>query len=679
MSSGYIDLPVEGGAGGITSINADTTAAQVIAAGTGISVVTAAGTTTITNTGAGSGTVTSIDVSGGSTGLTTSGGPVTTSGVITIAGTLAVGSGGTNSTTALNNNRVMKSSGGAIVEAAAITASRALASDANGIPVAATTTTTELNFVSGVTSSIQTQLNAKQSTTLTSAHLLVGNGSNVATDVAASGDLTLANTGVFTFNTVNGNVGSFGTVSSVGSFTVNAKGLVTAASNTAIQITESQVTNLVSDLAAKQSTTLTNAHILVGNGSNVATDVAMSGDVNIANTGATSLVATSNATITTLSALTTASSLATVGTITSGTWSATTIAINKGGTGQTTANAAFNALSPLTTKGDLIGFSTVNARLPVGSDGQVLTADSTQTLGIKWATVSGSGTVTSVAVSGGTTGLTTSGGPITTSGTITLAGTLAVANGGTGTGTAFTQGSVVFAGASGVYAQDNSNFFWDATNHRLGIGNATPGCLIDSSAGVFRIQGGASGTFPGPASGQGFEIGYVTNGKAGNVAGGSGVSLFQSYDRGANQWRDVWFRGNNIQFDANGSPAMYLSSGGAFGIGTVSPAATLEVDTLGSSTKGIIVKGSSSQTANLQEWQNSSGAIKVAVTALGSTVLSDAALSTSATDGFAYIPTCAGTPTGTPTTQTGTVATVYDTTNNKLYVYNGAWKSILLL
>jgi len=50
-------------------------------------------------------------------------------------------------------------------------------------------------------------------------------------------------------------------------------------------------------------------------------------------------------------------------------------------------------------------------------------------------TASSSGTVTSVDVSGGTTGLTTSGGPITTSGTVTLAGTLAVANGGTGTTT----------------------------------------------------------------------------------------------------------------------------------------------------------------------------------------------------------------------------------------------------
>ena len=47
-------------------------------------------------------------------------------------------------------------------------------------------------------------------------------------------------------------------------------------------------------------------------------------------------------------------------------------------------------------------------------------------------TESGSGTVSSVNVSGGSTGLSYSGGPITSSGTITMAGTLAVANGGTG-------------------------------------------------------------------------------------------------------------------------------------------------------------------------------------------------------------------------------------------------------
>lgn len=46
------------------------------------------------------------------------------------------------------------------------------------------------------------------------------------------------------------------------------------------------------------------------------------------------------------------------------------------------------------------------------------------------------GTVTSVAASGGTTGLTFTGSPITTSGTLTLGGTLGVANGGTGATTA---------------------------------------------------------------------------------------------------------------------------------------------------------------------------------------------------------------------------------------------------
>jgi len=53
-------------------------------------------------------------------------------------------------------------------------------------------------------------------------------------------------------------------------------------------------------------------------------------------------------------------------------------------------------------------------------------------------------------------------------------GTMDPSQGGTGTATAFTSGSIVFAGASGVYSQDNANLFWDNTNDRLGVGTASP-------------------------------------------------------------------------------------------------------------------------------------------------------------------------------------------------------------
>lgn len=104
---------------------------------------------------------------------------------------------------------------------------------------------------------------------------------------ALTGDVTASGSGsvAATLATVNSNVGTFGSASTVGQFTVNGKGLTTAASSVAIQIAESQVTNLTTDLAAKQTTTLTSGNILVGNGSNVATSVTPSGDWTTNNAG----------------------------------------------------------------------------------------------------------------------------------------------------------------------------------------------------------------------------------------------------------------------------------------------------------------------------------------------------------------------------------------------------------
>lgn len=62
------------------------------------------------------------------------------------------------------------------------------------------------------------------------------------------------------------------------------------------------------------------------------------------------------------------------------------LAITRGGTGAATATAAYTALSPLTTKGDIQTFSTLPIRLAVGTDGQVLTANSANASGLGWST-----------------------------------------------------------------------------------------------------------------------------------------------------------------------------------------------------------------------------------------------------------------------------------------------------
>jgi hypothetical protein len=105
--------------------------------------------------------------------------------------------------------------------------------------------------------------------------------------------------------------------------------------------------------------------------------------------------------------------------------SGSTLGIAGGGTGQTTANAAFNALVPSQTS----------------NSGKYLTTDGTNT---SWATVSGGGGVSSITF--GTTGLTPN---TATTGAVTVAGTLAVANGGTGVTASSGATSVVLRDASG--------------------------------------------------------------------------------------------------------------------------------------------------------------------------------------------------------------------------------------
>ena len=112
---------------------------------------------------------------------------------------------------------------------------------------------------------------------LTDGHILVGNSSGIAADVAMSGQATIADTGSVTLT----NSAVIGKV-----LTGYASGAGTVAATDSILSAFGKINGNVAALsAAGVGGTLTATHIIVGNGSNVATDTAMSGDATISNAG----------------------------------------------------------------------------------------------------------------------------------------------------------------------------------------------------------------------------------------------------------------------------------------------------------------------------------------------------------------------------------------------------------
>lgn len=181
--------------------------------------------------------------------------------------------------------------------------------------------------------------------------------------------------------------------------------------------------------------------------------------------------------------------------------------------------------------------------------------------------------------------------------------------------------------------------------------------LYDGTAGQTRITvdtAGNVGISITPSAGNGLvQLPQTTTTKAGAVG-----------------WGDVYlYRVNTgvVRVDADSGTAC------AFNVTANSLGITLRsrVD----STTGFATVGTTtSHSLSLQ----TSSADRVVIDTSGNTAIGTGALATTATNGFPYIPTCAGTPTGTPTAKTGMVPLIYDSTNNKLYAYNGAWKSVTL-
>lgn len=243
-----------------------------------------------------------------------------------------------------------------------LTADRAVYLNGSKEMVSSTTSGTELNYVTGVTSAIQTQLNAKISTTLTDGNILVGSGANVATSVAMSGEATIINTGAVTLSNA-------AVIAKVLTGYVKGAGTV-AATDSILQA----IQKLDGNADGKISTSLADGNIIVGNGSGVAASVAMSGEATIINTGAVTL---SNAAV--------IAKVLTGYTSGAGTVAATdTIleAIQK----LNGNDLLKQPLATLTTKGDLYaatGASTV-VRLAAGTNGYVLKANSGATEGLAY-------------------------------------------------------------------------------------------------------------------------------------------------------------------------------------------------------------------------------------------------------------------------------------------------------
>ncbi len=283
------------------------------------------------------GTVTSVDVSGGTTGLTSSGGPITTSGTITLAGNLITSNGGTGLTTYTAGDILYYVGGTTLAQLAIGSANQIMTSSG---------TTPQWVAPSTVT---------------------VGTATNVAGGAA---NRIVYNTGV------------------------GATAFITAPTlaNTYLEWSGS---------AFQWST----------NPLGTVTSVDVSG-------GTTGLT-TSGGPVTTSGTITLAG----------------TLAVANGGTGQTSFTDGQLLI------GNTTGNTLAKATLTAGTGITVANGSGSITIDAV-----NNGTVTSVDVSGGTTGLTTSGGPVTSSGTVTIAGTLITSNGGTGL-SSYTAGDLVYYSA----------------------------------------------------------------------------------------------------------------------------------------------------------------------------------------------------------------------------------------
>jgi hypothetical protein len=409
------------------------------------------------------GTVTSVNASGGSTGLNFTGGPITSSGTLTLGGTLAVTNGGTGVTTSTGSGSNVLSTSPTLVTPILGTPTSVTLTNATGLPLT-TGVTGILPVANGGTGTSTPSLVAGTNVTITGSW---PNQTINATGGSGSGTVNSGTAGQLTYyastgTTVSGNANA--TISG-GALTLGVAG-TTAGSTIFSGSTSGAVT--VKSAAAAGTWTMTLPTTAGTNGYVLSTD----------GTGVTSWIATSGGggTVTSVNVSGGTTGLTTSGGPVTGSGTITlagTLASSNGGTGFTSYAT-----------GDIIYASATNtlSKLAAGTNGYVLTLAS----GVPtWAASTGG--VTSF--SAGTTGLTPN---TATTGAVTLAGTLAIANGGTGQTTA----SAAFNALSPITSTGDL-IIGNGTNSATRLGIGTSGYVLTSNGttATWAAGGGATSSY----------------------------------------------------------------------------------------------------------------------------------------------------------------------------------------
>jgi len=398
-------------------------------------------------TGTGSGTVTSVGVSTNGTGLTTSGSPITSNGTITISGTLLANHGGTGFDTYTSGDMLYANSTSTLTKLAIGNASDILivsnskptwvsvSSISIGNAAYASLAGIANNLANGAANQIAYQTGANATSFITAPNtastLLSWNGSNFTwSAVAGAGTVTSvdANGGTTGLTFTGGPITASGnlTLSGVVAITSGGTGANTAAGartnlglgNMALQ--SANVTSVSNNQLFQYSAT-------ESAWKNVDPGNVTVGTANVANTAV--LATTANV----------------------------AVAIQGGAGNQIVFQTASNATSFITA--------------PVSSNTFLKWTGSS----FSWDNAA-STAVTSVDVNGGTTGLTFTGGPVTSTGNITMSGVLGVSAGGTGSNATPTNGQLLIGNGTGF------NLATITAGANINITNG-PGTITISSTG----------------------------------------------------------------------------------------------------------------------------------------------------------------------------------------------------